>query len=73
MIYLLYKTICIFSGMHNVKVHKHAGVLSAYGLVLADVVNEQQEAWMKPLNGLFAFHLIIFFYKFLYIKNIKNY
>jgi N-methylhydantoinase A/oxoprolinase/acetone carboxylase beta subunit len=39
--------------MHRVKVHKYAGVLSAYGLVLADVVNEQQEAWMKPIDGQF--------------------
>lgn len=32
------------------KIHKYAGVLSAYGIVLADVVVEQQEAFMQPLN-----------------------
>uniref|UniRef100_A0A183BQF6 5-oxoprolinase n=1 Tax=Globodera pallida TaxID=36090 RepID=A0A183BQF6_GLOPA len=37
-------------GIRRVMVHRHAGVLSAYGLVLADVVNEQQEAYMKALN-----------------------
>uniref|UniRef100_A0A914HY80 5-oxoprolinase n=1 Tax=Globodera rostochiensis TaxID=31243 RepID=A0A914HY80_GLORO len=37
-------------GIRRVMVHRHAGVLSAYGLMLADVVNEQQEAYMKALN-----------------------
>ncbi|KAL7079948.1 hypothetical protein ACQ4LE_000183 [Meloidogyne hapla] len=38
-------------GMSRVKVHKHAGVLSAYGLVLADVVNEQQESWIHKFDA----------------------
>ncbi|KAL3118966.1 hypothetical protein niasHT_003749 [Heterodera trifolii] len=37
-------------GIGRVLVHRHAGVLSAYGLVLADVVNEQQEAFMNTLD-----------------------
>ncbi|KAI1726553.1 hydantoinase b/oxoprolinase domain-containing protein [Ditylenchus destructor] len=37
-------------GMRKVKVHKYAGILSAYGLALANVVNEKQEAYIKPLT-----------------------
>uniref|UniRef100_A0A915E116 5-oxoprolinase n=1 Tax=Ditylenchus dipsaci TaxID=166011 RepID=A0A915E116_9BILA len=37
-------------GMRKVKIHKYAGILSAYGLALADVVNENQEAYIKPLT-----------------------
>uniref|UniRef100_A0A914BYY1 5-oxoprolinase n=1 Tax=Acrobeloides nanus TaxID=290746 RepID=A0A914BYY1_9BILA len=37
-------------GMRKVRIHKYAGILSAYGLVLADVVSENQEAYLKPLN-----------------------
>jgi 5-oxoprolinase (ATP-hydrolysing) len=36
--------------MRKVRIHKYAGILSAYGLVLADVVSENQEAYLKPLN-----------------------
>jgi N-methylhydantoinase A/oxoprolinase/acetone carboxylase beta subunit len=46
--------------MRRVKVHKHAGVLSAYGLVLADVVNEQQEAWIHKFDGLIKIKFNIF-------------
>jgi N-methylhydantoinase A/oxoprolinase/acetone carboxylase beta subunit len=62
--------------MRQVKVHKHAGVLSAYGLVLADVVNEQQQAWMKPVDGWFFndiyyafFFCWIFFQYYFYITH----
>lgn len=30
-------------GMAKVRVHKYAGILSAYGMALADVVHEAQE------------------------------
>lgn len=43
--------------MSKVKVHKYAGVLSAYGLVLADVVNEKQEAWIHKFNGQFFYFI----------------
>jgi 5-oxoprolinase (ATP-hydrolysing) len=36
--------------MRKVRIHKYAGVLSAYGLVLADVVEERQQPWMRPLE-----------------------
>lgn len=36
--------------MKQVKVHRYAGILSAYGLGLADVVAERQEPFMKMLN-----------------------
>lgn len=36
--------------MRKVKIHKYAGILSAYGLALADVVVENQESFLKPLN-----------------------
>lgn len=35
--------------MKKVKIHKYAGILSAYGLVLADVVSENQEPYLKSL------------------------
>lgn len=31
-------------------VHKYAGILSAYGMALADVVHEAQEPCAKPYN-----------------------
>ncbi|CAD5218803.1 unnamed protein product [Bursaphelenchus okinawaensis] len=37
-------------GMKRVKVHKYAGILSAYGLALADAVVESQEAFLQPLS-----------------------
>lgn len=40
--------------MQKVKVHKYAGILSAYGLVLADVVSESQESFLKPLKESFS-------------------
>lgn len=36
--------------MRKIKVHKHSGILSAYGLALANVVDENQEVYMKPLT-----------------------
>lgn len=36
--------------MKKVKVHKYAGILSAYGLALADAVVEGQEAFLRQLN-----------------------
>ena len=36
-------------GMQNVFVHKYAGILSAYGMALADVVHEEQE----PANAIY--------------------
>uniref|UniRef100_A0AC34GWY0 5-oxoprolinase n=1 Tax=Panagrolaimus sp. ES5 TaxID=591445 RepID=A0AC34GWY0_9BILA len=40
-------------GMKKVKIHKNAGVLSAYGLVLADVVVEKQAPVMKAIQSNF--------------------
>lgn len=37
-------------GMKQVFVHKYAGILSAYGMALADVVQEAQEPCAKPYN-----------------------
>lgn len=34
-------------GMKTVFVHKYAGILSAYGMALADVVHEEQEPCSK--------------------------
>lgn len=34
-------------GIHEVLVHKYAGILSAYGMALADVVEEAQEPCAK--------------------------
>ncbi|XP_044265519.1 5-oxoprolinase [Tribolium madens] len=39
-------------GMTTVFVHKYAGILSAYGMALADVVNEAQEPCAKVYNDL---------------------
>lgn len=36
--------------MRQVKIHKYSGILSAYGLVLADAVVEAQEAFLNYLN-----------------------
>jgi 5-oxoprolinase (ATP-hydrolysing) len=41
-------------GMKKVKIHKNAGVLSAYGLVLADVVAEKQAPVMKAIQTNFT-------------------
>jgi 5-oxoprolinase (ATP-hydrolysing) len=41
-------------GMKKVKIHKNAGVLSAYGLVLADVVAEKQAPVMKSIQTNFT-------------------
>ncbi|TMS37914.1 hypothetical protein L596_004750 [Steinernema carpocapsae] len=38
-------------GMKTVKIHKYSGILSAYGIALADTVVERQESAMKNLNG----------------------
>ncbi|CAD5226711.1 unnamed protein product [Bursaphelenchus xylophilus] len=38
-------------GMKKVKIHKYAGILSAYGLALADAVVESQEAFLRPLSN----------------------
>uniref|UniRef100_A0AC34RIK5 5-oxoprolinase n=1 Tax=Panagrolaimus sp. JU765 TaxID=591449 RepID=A0AC34RIK5_9BILA len=38
-------------GMKKVKIHKNAGVLSAYGLILADVVVEKQTPHLKAIGS----------------------
>lgn len=35
-------------GMKVVLIHRYSGILSAYGMALADVVREEQEACSKP-------------------------
>lgn len=35
-------------GMKVVLIHRYSGILSAYGMALADVVHEEQEACSKP-------------------------
>lgn len=40
--------------MKKVKIHKNAGILSAYGLVLADVVVEKQAPVMKAIQSHFS-------------------
>lgn len=35
------------AGMKRVFIHRYAGILSAYGLALADVVHEEQEPSSK--------------------------
>ena len=37
-------------GIHKVFIHKFAGILSAYGMGLADVVQEEQEACSTPFK-----------------------
>lgn len=37
-------------GMKKVKIHRYSGILSAYGLVLANAVVESQEAFLNHLN-----------------------
>lgn len=37
--------------MKKVKIHKNAGVLSAYGLILADVVVEKQTPHLKAIGS----------------------
>ncbi|KAI6190773.1 hypothetical protein M3Y97_00155000 [Aphelenchoides bicaudatus] len=37
-------------GMRKVKIHKYSGILSAYGLVLANAIVEAQEAFLNFLN-----------------------
>ncbi|KAK0398342.1 hypothetical protein QR680_002542 [Steinernema hermaphroditum] len=37
-------------GMKTVKIHKYSGILSAYGIALADAVVEKQESAMKDLT-----------------------
>uniref|UniRef100_A0A1I7YL10 5-oxoprolinase n=1 Tax=Steinernema glaseri TaxID=37863 RepID=A0A1I7YL10_9BILA len=37
-------------GMRTVKIHKYSGILSAYGIALADAVVEKQESAMKDLT-----------------------
>lgn len=38
-------------GMTTVFVHRYSGILSAYGLALADVVHEAQEPCAKVYDG----------------------
>jgi len=42
-------------GMSTVVVHKYAGILSAYGMALASVVQEAQEACAKTYSKGFLF------------------
>lgn len=37
-------------GMKTVLIHRYSGILSAYGMALADVVHEEQEACSKPYD-----------------------
>lgn len=39
-------------GMSKVFIHRYSGILSAYGLALADVVHEAQEPCAKEYRGL---------------------
>ena len=39
-------------GMSRVFIHRYSGILSAYGLALADVVHEAQEPCAKEYGGL---------------------
>lgn len=39
-------------GMSRVFIHRYSGILSAYGLALADVVHEAQEPCAKDYGGL---------------------
>lgn len=38
-------------GMSHVFIHRYSGILSAYGLALADVVHEAQEPCAKEYKG----------------------
>ncbi|KAK2724731.1 hypothetical protein QYM36_001279, partial [Artemia franciscana] len=40
-------------GMKNIFIHRYAGILSAYGMALADVVHEEQEPCSKPYEDSF--------------------
>lgn len=47
-------------GMKVVLIHRYSGILSAYGMALADVVREEQEACSKPYQiGKLLFNIII--------------
>ena len=41
-------------GMSRVFIHRYSGILSAYGLALADVVHEAQEPCAKEYGGLIS-------------------
>ncbi|KAI6238728.1 hypothetical protein M3Y99_00654500 [Aphelenchoides fujianensis] len=45
-------------GMKKVKIHRYSGILSAYGLVLANAVVEEQEAFMNRLDEEHFEHLV---------------
>ncbi|KAI6233321.1 hypothetical protein M3Y99_00925900 [Aphelenchoides fujianensis] len=45
-------------GMKKVKIHRYSGILSAYGLVLANAVVEEQEAFINRLDEEHFEHLV---------------
>lgn len=45
-------------GMSQVFIHRYSGILSAYGLALADVVHEAQEPCAKEYGGLILYSLV---------------
>ena len=47
-------------GMSTIYVHKYAGILSAYGMALADVVEEAQEPSVATYDkGFFLFLILL--------------
>jgi len=44
--------------MSTIFVHRYSGILSAYGLALADVVHEAQEPCSKIYDGM-SVHIIV--------------
>lgn len=46
-------------GIKKIYIHKYAGILSAFGMALADVVHEAQEPCAKILNSGLSVYFII--------------
>ena len=46
-------------GMSTVFIHRYSGILSAYGLALADVVHEAQEPCARQYGGWYSVTLIV--------------